>query len=309
MTYCRLGQTYLEADRLDDAAAAFHRYSELHPADTIGYVGMARVAVGRQEWDQALQHLEASLANGGDQDFYTHYYLARTHAALGQDELARQHSDLAKEPPKGDWLFKYDPLLTSLGSASGSQIPALEAELARLQDSRDWPRLARITAQIIEYRQGSITMMANLAMYYRFMGRHADAHRVLDRAMALRPESPMLQARRAETHLAEQKLEQALASADAALAHEPTGNVAFTAQQARGRALFLMRRYEPAEQALRQAVSLQPQNPAVNFFLGETLQASGKPSEAAQYYRKVLELFPGNRAAKRKLDEVTGTSN
>lgn len=62
-----------------------------------------------------------------------------------------------------------------------------------------------------------------------------------------------------------------------------------------------------AEAVLREAVRLAPESVAANFHLGETIARAGRPTEARQYFDRVVELTgsaPGNEYRRRAEEEI-----
>ena len=84
---------------------------------------------------------------------------------------------------------------------------------------------------------------------------------------------------------------------DAVTAYEkaliiPSLTVPDLAQQNMGLALYHLKRYREAEQALRFAISLSPEMQAAYHHLGLVLTAEGRPQEARQAFTKARELGP-----------------
>jgi len=83
----------------------------------------------------------------------------------------------------------------------------------------------------------------------------------------------------------------------------PTLTVPDLAHQNMGLALYHLKRYREAEQALRFAISLSPDMQAAYHHLGLVLAADGRPQEARQAFTKARELGPdtpfGEAAAQR----------
>jgi tetratricopeptide (TPR) repeat protein len=58
--------------------------------------------------------------------------------------------------------------------------------------------------------------------------------------------------------------------------------------------LYEAGRWEEAEAELRRALALRPQEPEWNFNLGLTLEAAGRPRDAAEAFMRAAELVPGD---------------
>jgi len=290
VTHARLAQLHLEAGRLDAAEQAAARYRALRPDDTLGEIGLARVEMARDNHDAALRLLSAALQKRPD-DFQCHYYLGRALAALGRTDEARRHFAICGELPKGAWFFLRDPLDQQLHAASGSA-DHLVRQFEALMTTADWPRLAGLAEQIIARRPGDTTMMQNLVQPYRKMGRFTDAHPMLDRLAKTDTPAARRALLRAEVHLAQKNWQDALTAATAALS-DNTG--AGTNQQRnfllsdadraqahniRGRALFMLKRYPQAADALQRAVARDDADWTTVLLLAETLHGLGRLAES-----------------------------
>lgn len=299
MTHGRLAQLYLEGGQAGLARERLERYIQLKPQDSFGYVGLARLAMVRQDYAAALQHARQGYEYGSNY-FQVHFYLAKAYAGLGQDDLAKKHFDICAKLPQGLWFALRDPLDQEL-HASIDAVSVLEKQLEQLKSSRDWARLAEMAEQIILRRPGDTLMMTNLAGFYRKLKRFAEAHELLDRAEELDPELLLLRLTRAELFLAESKFDEAIATADEALLRD---NRAARAYNVRGRALFVLQRFGEAAESMRECVRLEPDNAANVFILAESLLADGLFEEAAANYRHVQSLVPGHERAASRLVEL-----
>ena len=299
LTWTRLGQLYLEGGRLDEAAAAFERYAALVPTDWLGSVGLGRVALRRGEPAEALSHLERAEALRAD-DFQVQFYLGRAWAALGDRERATRHLARADSLPQGAWFRARDPLEQELHRASNS-VDVLQFEFERLHRTQDWERLATLGEEILRRRSGDVSMMGNVAGIYRKLGRYDEAHAMLDRAMALRPESMRLGNLRAEIYLAENRFDEAIAATDAVLESD--------AEQARawgvrGRALIMLERGDEAEAAMRRCLELGGEDASNLFVLGEILRATGDTAGARSAYERVAASNPEYPLVRERLAEL-----
>ncbi len=295
----RMGQLYLEAGDLPQAEARFGRYAQLNPEDSLGYVGLGRVALARGKNDEALALLRQAVQRGPN-DFQSHYYLATVLARMGQRPLAQTHFDIATKLPQGKWFFIRDPLDQELQQSAGS-IQALVTYFEQLVQSNDYPKLAKTAEDILAYRPADTLMMANLASIYRKQKRFDEAHAMLDRAAELQPDLLKIAIVRAAIHLAQSKFIDAIASANQALAFDNTN---IEAINIRGRALLLSGRTQEAEDDLRRVAESDPNNVGYAYVLGEAHRALGKIEEAKKAYRHALNLNPAFTPARKRLDEL-----
>jgi tetratricopeptide (TPR) repeat protein len=84
---------------------------------------------------------------------------------------------------------------------------------------------------------------------------------------------------------------------------QPSQNNSSSVGQLLQRAADLMQRGElkPAEAELRKAVDLAPRDAAALSMLGGVLGMQGRLEESSQFFKKALQLDPGNRDARRNL--------
>ncbi len=298
-SYARLGQLYLEAGQDDDAAWHLRRYIELRPEDSLGYVGLARVALRGQEHETALSYLRTGIQWGAN-DFQCHYYLARAYAAVGEDALARKHFAISEKLPQGAWFYPRDPLDQEL-HASADSVRLAEREFERLRGSGDWPKLAGLAERILTQRPGDAMLLLNLSRIYAKMGRYADAHAILDRAIEIRPQEAELRFTRAQVYFFAKDFEAAIRASDEALERDAAHPGAFSI---RGRSLYVLGRNTAAAEAMRRSVELNRSDPSTALLLADVLRESGMSDEAAEYYETVLELDPGHTTARERLAEI-----
>ena len=301
LTYARLGQLYLDAGRLDEAAAMFARYTKDRPEDWLGPVGSGRVALARNDPGEALRFLEEAARINAD-DFQVQHHLGRIHAALGDRERAAGHFARAQELPQGGWWRFRDPMAQEMYELTSS-VANLVTEFERLSGTDDWAALARLGEEIVRRRAADATMLGNLAALYRKMGRFTDAHGALDRALRVGGNEVRVHDLRAEVHLAEGGYESAIAATDRALALAPDDA---RAHGVRARALIMLERAPEAEVSMRRSLELAPGDAGNWFLLGEIARVQDRRAEAVAAYRRTLEIDPENALARERLEAIEG---
>ncbi len=102
VTYALIGETYLRADRIDDADAAFERAFKRSGDEALRAYHRAQVAEKRKRYDEALRHLDEYLAAESDDAGVDPYeLLRRVFAARGKSaELPAKLESLLKQDPK-----------------------------------------------------------------------------------------------------------------------------------------------------------------------------------------------------------------
>ena len=81
---------------------------------------------------------------------------------------------------------------------------------------------------------------------------------------------------------------------------------AYRAFNVQGRALLLLKRTDEASEAMQRCVSLKPGHAGNTLVLAEALRSAGRREQAIVYYRRVLELVPGQPTASKRLAELGG---
>ena len=80
--YVHMGRSLILQERPDEAAEAFTRAIEINPKLIRAHIGLAGVALERDEPREALRHLERALALGPRAE-ETYWQLAQAHRRLG----------------------------------------------------------------------------------------------------------------------------------------------------------------------------------------------------------------------------------
>jgi len=104
-----LGRTYLEQGRDEEAGPLFRQALAIDPEASSALLGLGQVALNRQDYAGAVEHLEAALeyAPGADA---IHYQLALAYRGLGNLEKAEEH---LRERGEVD-IYPYDPWMDEL---------------------------------------------------------------------------------------------------------------------------------------------------------------------------------------------------
>jgi Tfp pilus assembly protein PilF len=191
-------------------------------------------------------------------------------------------------------------LMTVLLAACTS---ARMTESQRLQAQNSYERaLSQIQQQqqalAISSLQEAVTLNPRSALYHDTLGLVLLDLRQIDPAIAELTKAIELEPNRGDTHF---HLGTAFAEArrwdDAVAAYRkaitlPSLTVTDYAHQNLGLALFHLGRYREAEDALRFALSLDPELQAAYYNLGLVLTAEKRPEEAKALFRKARQLGP-----------------
>ena len=84
-----LGESLIEANRLEEAAIVLARVVEMEVADAAALTGLGRIAMAQSRHAQAIEYLAAALSIAPDVAVIR-YHLAMVYRAMGDHEQARQ---------------------------------------------------------------------------------------------------------------------------------------------------------------------------------------------------------------------------
>lgn len=158
--------------------------------------------------------------------------------------------------------------------------------------------------------QQAISLDPKVAVYHDTLGRLYLEIRQLEQAVAALTKAADLDRERGDTFF---YLGTALAESrrwdDAVAAYRrglslPTLTLADSAHQNLGLALFHLKRYREAEEALRFALNMDPRMQAAYYNLGLVLAAQNRPDEAKASFRAARQLGPDNSFGQAALEHL-----
>lgn len=264
---------------LDAARAGFERLRDADPASPSPYIGLAEVAMRRDDLTAAEAYLRAGLA-ANPRVPQLHRALGRVHAAQGQAEAAVADFDEA---------IRLAP-----------DLPAAYLEIADLLSQRlDQPaRALPFYESVLSRDPGNGIARYGRALALARTGEPARAITELNDAARLLPDSPVPDYARARLLVQAGNSADALAALDAALLRQPGFMMARIAKasllQAMGRQAEAFALYDAALQD-------DPGSVAALLGVGMALQMDGQLSGAAARYRTALAIEPANTAAMNNL--------
>jgi tetratricopeptide (TPR) repeat protein len=178
-----LAQMHLEQSRADAAAPLLARAASLEPGSGAVAFGLGRVALARNDFAQAVQHLERALTLGPHAN-RIRYPLALAYRGLGQRAKAEEHLRQRGEvdlPPD-------DPLLAGIFGLL-QNASAYEVRGSRAIEEQRWPDAAASLRKAIELAPENAFSRLNLATSLYMLG---DADAALDQYRAAIRLSPGL---------------------------------------------------------------------------------------------------------------------
>jgi tetratricopeptide (TPR) repeat protein len=287
----RLSETLLAQGYLDEAEDHFRRLLQREPDHPRAHLGLGRLAMQRQQWKEALPHLQQAAADKRTARAAA-IALAELYEQLGDESAAEQArvrvEDLPPDPP---WP---DPFLDEIQRFNTGKRARLMQADQLFKQGRRAEALALYSQVVHDYPHSEEAWIALGQARYR-SGDFANAERILQKAVELAP-------RFAEAHnylglarLAQGKLEAAASSFQKAVQLKPDFALAYTNL---GRCLVQQQKLAAALDAFRAAVRAMPNYAAAHVALAEVLHQMHQDAEALEEVRQALQLSPNDGRAK-----------
>lgn len=179
----RLGEALLDANRLDEAAAALQRAYGLAPEDPAVLAALGELALARDEPRSAVEYLETVVERVPAAN-RLHYSLGLAYRALGDLEAARRH--LAQRGDVG--VTVKDPLDARLQElTAGERVHILEGR--RAFQAERWNEAVEAFSEAVRAAPDSAGARINLAAALVETGRVEEATEELTRALELAPDN------------------------------------------------------------------------------------------------------------------------
>lgn len=246
--FWRLALALLQRGDTEEALRAAERATELAPEDSTATLVLARARLQASEAEAAARILEDHLENHPN-DRYAHFLLGSAYRRLGRSEEAARHLALGQggEPQWNDpWTEELEERRAGFGAALAAATDLLGPDPAKAVAELE---------RLHQRKSDNVTVLINLGIGYRRLGRLQDSAATLREAVHLEPARGL-----AHFHLAVTDSELARRDRDAAL---------------------LAQALEHAERA----VELQPTSAKGHALRGEILAQSGRTEEAIEAYR------------------------
>jgi tetratricopeptide (TPR) repeat protein len=292
----RLSETLLAQGYSDEAEGGFRallQRDSLHPRV---HLGLGRLAMHRQQWQEALHHLRQAAADSRTARGAA-IALAQLHERLGEDNAAAEaRAQLDRLPPDPPWP---DPFLAEIQRFNtGKRFHLMQADRL-FKQGRTREAIAMYGQVVNDYPDADDAWFAlGQALYWA--GDFVHAEGVLRKTVALSP-------RFAEAHnyLGLARLAQGRRDAvDAfrtAIECKPDFALAYSNL---GRCLLKQQDVSGALDAFRAAVRCKPNYAAAHTELAELLHQNHRDTEALDEVRQALRLNPGDARAKQLREKL-----
>lgn len=300
-TWARLGELYLDQGDLGAAEESFERCRETAPGQSLGYVGLGRVALARDDPEKAAELL-VRATQVTPNDFRAFRFLSRALAALGRGEESRRASEVAERLPRYTGWIAMDERLRSTHAFAGTQ-RHLENQIRIGQASGDAAHMAASAAELLERRPDDFQVWGLLAGALIQLERIDEARSAAGRALEIEPESVPMLCLGAEVEMVAGNLGLALVFVDRALAIDPKFA---TTHDIRGRVLYMAGSQAEGIAEVRHAIELDPASVKTRLALALMHEQRGEVDEARRELRELLEAEPGQVQALAELRRLGG---
>lgn len=290
VTLVSLAEVYLTQGRPEAAEPLFARQLSRQPGSVVANYGLGRAALAMSDYERAVSHLEAALAESGDTAVGVHYPLALAYRALGEADRAAAH--MARRADVD--LLPADPLMEELENLLQSP-QAFEERGNRALSGGDWQTAATHFRRGLELAPDDPTLRHRLGTAAYQMGDIEGAVDEFERIIRTTPDYSLAHFSLGIIMEAAGRRPEAIDHFAAAVRHEP-GHV-----DARlGLASLLRRsgRFEESldqyEQVMRQASypADDPRLAEAPFGYAVTLVRLGRYREARGRLEDALATFP-----------------
>ncbi len=296
----------ISAGRLDEAERLYRRILQQHPDFIEATMGLARVAMARERWEEAIPKLEAVLARVPDQ-YQARYDLGVALTKLGRYDEAvtafREAVPYDPQPPDalinlaralrraghpGEAATTFDKALTMRPHDTALACEAAESLALAGHPEEALSRLQRLAAAA----PGDARVLFDLAQVRLRTGDEAGAVEALRSMLATAPEDPAMR-RRAEALLASEGRRDLLPEV---LGQRPVSGEGAEPVTRRAAQLARSGRLDEAESLLRRHLKAHPDDAGAWLDLGMiALERGGVPGgldQAVPLFEKAVALDP-----------------
>lgn len=270
-TLISLGEVHLEQGRPAAAEPLLAQALALRPDSVWARVGLGRAAVMRQDYLQAVEHLEAALAvDPGAADI--HYPLAMAYRGLGELERAEVH---LRQRDSGQ-VRRPDPLMQAMRDSLQSP-SAYEREGIQALAGGDWEAAAAAFRRGLELAPENPSLRHRLGTALFMAGDERGGRTQFEAALRVAPEYAQAHYSLGLLLEGNGRFEEALHRFSTAVRHEPNY------VEARGRLARLLRRMGRPNDALAeydQVIAADARDPEARFGYAMTLVLLGRYQES-----------------------------
>lgn len=293
----RLSETLMAQGHLDEAEESFRRLLQREPIHPRGHLGLGRLAMQRQQWKEALPHLQQAAADHRTARAVT-LALAELHEQLDDESAAVQaRARLEKLPDDPPWP---DPYLDEIQRFNTGKRSRIKQADQLFKQGRAAEAIA-LYSQVVQDYPSSDEAWSSLGQALYRAGDFTRAERALQKTVALTPGFAEAHNYLGLARMAQGNLEGAASSFRRSIDLKPDFALAYTNL---GRCLIQQKDIPAAIDAFRAAVRYMPNYAAAHVGLAELLHQTHQDAEALDEVRQALQLNPGEERAKQLRDKL-----
>jgi tetratricopeptide (TPR) repeat protein len=292
-----LGYGHLLSEDLDAAEREFNEALRVDPRMTNAMIGLARVALARNEPARAVEILEAATRIA-PREAAVHHNLAAAYRAAGDTELAEQQERLAGLSPMamqpGNMGTLNDPVREESILQEGASTRWLLHNSSRMMAEGQPDRALQMLEQILADDPDSVVALLESSRILALQGELEQAQQRVEHALTIDPDSAKAHAEMAGIRARSGDVDGAIREFETAIEldpglPEPRNNLAAL--------LFEAGRRDEGLARLRDAAEELPDEPDVQYNYAAALAMSGRLEEAAETLRDSIERRPDSTAS------------
>ena len=309
-----VGRTLLNLDRLEEAEASFLDALELDPEWAGPRMGLALVAIRRDEPFRIVHHLERAIE--ADPDYPEAYVeLGRYYGMMGESSLAKATFErwTRRYPEDADMLINagltlfdaadyaealefFEAAMYVAGDPDGEQRSGARTFRANALDMLGrYPEAVAAYEEVIDETPEWWEAHANLGICHARNGRMEDAESAFRQGLEDCPGSPEIRDELAAHLLSQEKdLDEALKLSEEAVA---LGRDELRHLYTLGEARLAAQDEAGAAEAYRGVLALDPSDPAAHLELGLLHERQGDVVKAEEHFMEALKEDPANPRA------------
>ncbi|MGW3352616.1 tetratricopeptide repeat protein [Nonomuraea rubra] len=263
--------------RYEEAEQAAAEAVRLHPDDCYVHVTAAWVSSARTREDEALAHVDRALAIDSRDSWALRSRIDFLRFARRYKEAEQAAAEAAHHHPDDPYVHTATAWVLSAQDRDDEALAQVDRALA-IDPGDSWALRCRMD-------------------FLRYCWRYDEAERAAAEAVRLHPADPDVYVTAAWVSSARDRDDEALARVDRALAIDPRNSWAL-----RCRIDFLRysRRYEEAEQAVAEAVRLQPRDPDLHVTAARVFEDQDRYDDALAHVERALAIDPRDSSAHRR---------
>ncbi len=306
---------YIDATKarmLDDAKTEEELLKQVikqKPDEAAPYYDMARLNIGKKNYDQAEENIKKAIARNGDNVWYRAMYAEILEAQNKAEQAALVYKELAeKEKYNRDYLFNAARLYEKAGKLKEA-VALLDKlmqkvgneEIFLMQQQQLYLRMnnleaaAKVAQQLIDLNPREGRYYANLADIYSNNGQEAKALTIYEKALKDFPNDPSIQYGLAEYYKKKEdtaKYDEYIRKAILNQEFDDETQTTILFSYLQELTSDSSRRKESVEIA-GQLARQHPASAQIISLYGEVLLENGEPARAAEQYKKAIAIDPG----------------